>query len=915
MQESGQTMLSWKAVLKELKKKLGLKSTEFLVLVVFFLFSLRVLNWFQYPYIVVSGDFRPPLVHEAFVKRVLYTWDETDFGIPSVYSPRILDPFYFLVTALQALGVSLYLSQIIATFLIYLFSSILMYIFVKQLTNGNITASFVAALYLTSNVYLINDREVTAIGFMNITLMILPCLITFVKGVKTRSYKLVTVSGILCVLTYATFPNYRTTLICLIMLGLISILFFIGKELQISLDDKEGSQKVFKISLNITLLCRYLKLLAIFGIAFFLVSIWLVVIIFSNFDILTATYAQISTPWFTGGLSISNVTRLIARWGFHASALGKPYIPYREMYLSNPLLIFLCYLPAILAFTSLLLSKEHKITIFFSSVAIVFMFLTSGFSFSEYGNSLYYDLMGLPLLNAFREASNWIFFVIISFGILIGCTISALCRKFKNKVSRILVIALVATLFLSSTYPLTTGDVTRNWLNPEMKGTYFPPSYVELNGMLPSEYWTIMLPQRGAYVVLNITEGMLGCGNPYPLIFSKPIISGAGTEYIQSENLDLINELHKRRRTNIKYENVAPEGKASASSSETNERTPNKAIDGQMLTRWASKVGVPQWLEIEWNKPQELAKINIFFESAYADDYIIETWNGSDWTTLKIVKNNTSTEYEYVFPKTINTTKLRLFFTKASPWGLISIWELEVYVRTEGVPKFLGMLGIKYLILEKNIVFGNTYPVSMLRLHENKNFTLVKEWEEIALFENSYALKKLYVADNILNFSTLNDMYELIEHSEWNTLKHSVFINTTSPNEANKTLIEPKNFTWREASPTKYEANVESNGSFILVFLGSYDEHWKAYVNGNLIPETNHLEVNAFANGWLIDATGNLTITIQYETQNLLTVSIAASIILPMLLLMLLSRTDLKKNIYLIHHKLKSIQVRLKQKM
>ncbi|RLI40939.1 hypothetical protein DRO59_08160, partial [Candidatus Bathyarchaeota archaeon] len=275
------------------------------------------------------------------------------------------------------------------------------------------------------------------------------------------------------------------------------------------------------------------------------------------------------------------------------------------------------------------------------------------------------------------------------------------------------------------------------------------------------------------------------------------------------------------------------------------------------------------------------------------------------WTIVKTVKNNTSTEYEYVFPKTINTTKLRLFFTKASSFGLVSIWELEVYVRTEGVPKFLGMLGIKYLILEKNIICGNTYPVNALKLYENKNFILVKEWEEVALFENAYALKKLYVADDILNFSTLNDMYELIENSEWNTLKHSIFINTSSPNEANKTLIAPKNFIWRERSPTKYEANVESNGSFILVLLESYDKNWKAYVNGTPIPEKNHLEVNAFANGWLIDTTGNLTITIQYETQGRFTMSLIASVILPILLLTFLSRKDVKRIAHTIQRKFK----------
>ena len=894
--------------MKELKEKLGLNSTELLVLIVFFLFSLRVLNWFEYPYMVIGGDFRQPLIQEAFLKRITSTWDEIDFGIPSIYSPRILDPFYLFATASQILGVSPYVSQIIAVFLVYLFSSILMYIFVKQLTKGNITASFVAALYLTSNVYLINDREVTAIGFVNTALLILPCLVTFVKGINSKSYKLMIVSGIFCVLTFATFPNYRTTVICLIMLGLGSIFFLIGKEIQIGLDNKRGPQKTFRISLDTTSLYHFLKLLLIFGITFFLGSIWVGALIFSNFDILTSAYSEISSPWFAGGLEIFDVTRLIARWGFYSGALERPYIPYKDVYLSNPLIIFLCCLPSILAFTSLLSSKEHKITVFFGSIAAVAVLLTSGFSFSQYGDNLYTALTGLPLLMVFREASNWIFFVIFSFGILMGCTFSALCHKFKNKASKILIVSLAAMLFVSTSYPLTIGDVTRNWVDPNIKGSYFPPSYAELNGMLESEYWAIVLPQRSTYVVYNFTKGVLGSGNPYPLIFSKPVISGTGTEYIEAENVDIITKkLHEIVRTNINYESVERRGKVSASSIETVGFEPNKAIDGDVNnSRWSSNLGVPQWFEIEWNKTQELLNMVIIFESAYAKDYIVETWNGHNWTTQIVVENNTFKECYHPFQKPTPTRKLRLNFTKATHFQLISIWELKVYAQPTEVSKFLGTLGIRYLILEKKIIFGNYYSANELRLQENKKLSLVNDWEEVALFENEHALQKLYVAENVLNASSLDEMYERISDSEWSTLQYSVFLNLSSPNKiTNKTLIMPEELVWKENSPTSYQVDVKSKGPFILVFLESYDEHWKISVNGDPIPETNHQRANTFANGWLIDVTGNLTIDIYYETQTLLLISTLVSIILPILLLMVFSREEIKKISHGISRKLK----------
>jgi len=901
--------------LKKIGDRLHANHLEIIVLIVLFLFSLRVINWFEPPYILTSGDLRAPLVNQAFVNRVMYTWNEIDFGLPSVYSPRILDPFYFFMTVLQSLGVGLYLSEVVTVFLLFFLSSTLMYVFVKQVTNGDVVASLVAALYLTSNLYLINDREATAIGFIDITLIVLPCLITFVKGIKTQSYRMIAISGILCTLTYATFPNYRTTLICLITLGLLSVFYFATKGLHVSFNSQKGSKKISGVYVDVALLGHYFKLLVVFVTALLSASIWVGAILFSSFNVLSAAYAQITTPVFVGGLKLYDVTRLIVKWGFYSGALGRPYLPYGHVYLGDPLIIILCYFPAILAFASLLLSKKHEIALFFGSVAILGIFLASGFSFNQYINNFYTALVGLPFLNAFREASNWIFFVIISFSILIGMTSSVVFHRFKNKVLRILVISLVALLFITTTYPLTTGEVAENWLSPNIKGTYLPSSYVQLNDVLSNQYWALLLPQRGTYVTYNFSGMPFGAGNPYPLIFSKPIISGSGTEYIQSENLDLLNKVYGLMLTN-EYENVAPEGNASGSSVGKNGLVPAQAIDGDYGTRWASEHGMPQWLEIDWNKNQELSRIKIVFENAYANDYTIETWNGSNWTTQTKVENNTSLQPEYAFSQLTPTTRLRINFTEALPFNMVSIWELEVYAHTEAVSKFLGMLGIESLVLEKDIVFGNVYDVSELRINQSDNFILTKEWDEVLLYNNTCALQKLYTANNIFNYATLDDIFQIVDKSEWETLQHSALINSTSTSTIkNDELVSPENFVWTELSPASYLAHVESTGPFVLVFLESYDEHWKVSVNGNPVSETNHHDVNAFANGWLINSTGDLTISIQYETQNVFLISVVASLVLPALLLAFLSRKELRRIGNLIRRRLKSMKVKSKHEM
>jgi len=880
--------------LKELKTKLRLKSAELLVVLILFLFSLRVLNWFEYPQILISGDSRPPLIQDAFSKRVAYTWDETDFGMPSVYAPRILVPSYFFMTVFQTFGASLFTAQMTALFLMFFFSSALTFMLVKRFTNGNFVASFVAALYLTSNLYMINDREVTAIAFLDVALVILPCLVAFTEGIRRRSYTFIAFSGVLFVLTYGAFPNFRIVLLCLISVAMVLLFAFTNKGLRILYRQEEASRRLgFSVDLNSIQVG--LKYVSTFIFAGLLASIWMITMIWTNFGVFFQAYTQMAAPQFVLDVRLPDVLRLITKWGFYSGYMGQPYVPYANNYLQNSLVIFLSFLPPILAFASLFISKSRRLTIYFSATAVVFLVLTA--AFTPLFNQLYIALVSnIPLMLAFRESAQWSFFVIISYSILIGITISTLCNKFRSRITQMLVLSLTIIILLASAYPLTTGDVARNYLNTNVKGSYFPNSYAQLNDALSNEYWALLLPQKYTYETYNFSGIPFGSGNPYPLIFSKPIISGLGTEYIQSNNVNLLNKVYESVLATEEV-NVTPLGIALASSTQKDGFEPSKAIDGDSNTRWSLEQGMPQWLEIDWNQTQELSRIKIAFEFAYANNYTIQTWNGTNWATQTEVKNNTSLETEYVFPQFVPTTKLRINFTEALPFDIISIWELQVYaIQSEPESKSLGILGIKYLVLEKDMVGGNAYNVNDVKAGQSKNFVLSNDWKEVALYNNTNAVQKLYPADNILNFTTFDDMFQTIRKTEWATLQQSVFLNSTltSITESNA-LVPPENFAWSETSPTSYVAHAQSKGAFVLVFLESYDKQWKVSVNGNPILETNHFKVNGFANAWLIENTGDLTITVQYQTQTVFVESVIASIVLPALLLAYLGRKDLKK--------------------
>jgi len=80
--------------------------------------------------------------------------------------------------------------------------------------------------------------------------------------------------------------------------------------------------------------------------------------------------------------------------------------------------------------------------------------------------------------------------------------------------------------------------------------------------------------------------------------------------------------------------NISVEGNASASSIESRlGNVPQFANDGNPLSRWASGSGMPQWLKIEWPTPRKIEGVRIIFEKAYAEDYLLQVWNGTSWVT------------------------------------------------------------------------------------------------------------------------------------------------------------------------------------------------------------------------------------------------------------------------------------------
>jgi hypothetical protein len=129
--------------------------------------------------------------------------------------------------------------------------------------------------------------------------------------------------------------------------------------------------------------------------------------------------------------------------------------------------------------------------------------------------------------------------------------------------------------------------------------------------------------------------------------------------------------------------NIAPQASASASSvGDGGSLEAQYAIDGSLSTRWASSAGAPQWLEVTFSTPKEINGVGINFEAAYAKDYSIQTWNGTEWVDQIIVENNTLLNRQDTFAQTVTTEKLRILVTSAPAYDMVSIWDLAIFSDT-----------------------------------------------------------------------------------------------------------------------------------------------------------------------------------------------------------------------------------------
>ncbi|MFB7325499.1 MULTISPECIES: discoidin domain-containing protein [unclassified Streptomyces] len=122
---------------------------------------------------------------------------------------------------------------------------------------------------------------------------------------------------------------------------------------------------------------------------------------------------------------------------------------------------------------------------------------------------------------------------------------------------------------------------------------------------------------------------------------------------------------------------------ASASSTENAGTPASAAFDGDPGTRWSSAFSDPQWVQVDLGSVQNLCKVDLTWETAYAKEFQIQaSANGQSWTTLRSVTGATGGTASYDVSG--SGRYLRVYGTVRSTGYGYSLWEVAVHTESSG---------------------------------------------------------------------------------------------------------------------------------------------------------------------------------------------------------------------------------------
>ncbi len=109
------------------------------------------------------------------------------------------------------------------------------------------------------------------------------------------------------------------------------------------------------------------------------------------------------------------------------------------------------------------------------------------------------------------------------------------------------------------------------------------------------------------------------------------------------------------------------------------------AFDGDAGTRWSSQASDPQWVQADLGSVQDLCKVDLTWEAAYAKEFQIQaSTDGQNWTALKSVTGATGGSASYDVSGSGRYVRIN-GTVRGTGYGY-SLWEVAVHTGSSTTP-------------------------------------------------------------------------------------------------------------------------------------------------------------------------------------------------------------------------------------
>lgn len=294
--------------------------------------------------------------------------------------------------------------------------------------------------------------------------------------------------------------------------------------------------------------------------------------------------------------------------------------------------------------------------------------------------------------------------------------------------------------------------------------------------------------------------------------------------------------------------------------------SPERALDGSLQTRWASNPlhGLPQWLMIEFPEMQEIDGVKIYFEAAYAKDYVIQTWDGEQWITQVARTNVTESEAQlpiiHIFEKPVKTSKLLLNVTAyGTEHNLVSVYEFQP-CQFSSISASCDIFKTGRYMLALRLATGPEYGTLNMQIGSySLAFNCNASDEKFQWFEAGPLLLDEGEQEVTMNAygKIIFDqfiLYTLEQEESGSCLSHLLNCNDYSPVISYETI-----------NPTAYRVHIKTDVPFFLVFSEAYNPLWHARFDDG--QEIRSVIAYSIVNSFYVNRTGEFDMIVYFVGQ------------------------------------------------